>query len=340
MKQAVLDQPGDIVVREVEDPAPDDGEVVVEVKACGICGTDRAIYRDEYPIDCPAVLGHEFSGTIVAAGKDSSLQPGQRVSIDPNVTCGQCDFCRRGLTHLCANLIGIGVHRPGGFSEYTTVPVQNAYPIQAALSFESAAFAEPLACCIQGIKLAGIQLGDIAVVIGGGPIGCMLLQLCRLSGATVIVSEHRPARRELASALGAEYVVGEDEALEEAVSRLTNGIGADVVFEAAGRTAAAELAIGLARRGGTVIWFGAPPPGEDVKVSPFMINDSEITIRGSYNNPFTHAQALTLLTTGKVAVDALTSPSIQLERLPRALDGSEFREYGKVIVSPAPQTTI
>ena len=336
MNQAVLAAPGRVLVEQAPDPTPEPGEVIVEVHACGICGTDRAIFRGEYPINVPVVLGHEYSGVVVAVGEGvRSLSEGERVAVDPNVTCGACPYCRRVFPHLCANLVGLGIHRPGGFAQYAAVPAQNVYPIPDILPFESAAFAEPLACCVQGLNLAKVGLGDTVVILGGGPIGCMLLQLCRLAGAAlIIVSEHRPARREIALELGADLVVEDDEAVRAAVSECTEDMGADVVFEAAGRAAAAELALALVRRGGTVMWFGAPPPEDDVTVSPFLVNDSEITIRGSYNNPFTHAPALRLLSTGRVRVDLLATHSVSIDHVPEALEGSGFRAAGKVLVMP------
>jgi 2-desacetyl-2-hydroxyethyl bacteriochlorophyllide A dehydrogenase len=336
MLQVNFMEPGRLALETAPEPEPGPGEALVSVACCGICGTDRSIFTGDYPVQFPIVPGHEFAGTVVSVGAGvEELRPGDRVTVDPNVTCDTCAYCRRGLTHLCERLSPLGVVRPGGFAEFARVPERNAYRLPESLSFDAAALIEPLACCVRGMQLAGITAGDTVAVLGAGPIGCMLLQLVRLEGTGhLIVSEPNPARRELALRLGADVAVDAGEAARTAISAATDGLGADVVIEASGRAATAEFALELVRRGGTVLWFGSCAESDRISISPFWVNDNEITIRGSFNNPFTHAPALKLAASGRVQLDELVTDRIPLQTLEAALDLKNFPDAGKIVVRP------
>jgi 2-desacetyl-2-hydroxyethyl bacteriochlorophyllide A dehydrogenase len=336
MLQALATGPGHLSLEDVDDPTPRPDEVIVDLGACGICGTDRAIFRGDTPQEFPIVLGHEYSGTVTAVGSEIlTLSVGQRVAIDPNVTCGLCSYCRRSLPHLCTSLSPLGIARRGGYAERSAVPERNAHPIPDGVSLEEAALAEPLSCCVRGMQLAEIQLGDTVVVLGAGPIGCLLVQVARLEGAsTIVVSEPTPARRELALSLGADVVLDASSDVAGAIAKRTEGIRADVVIEAAGSLATAELALSLVRRGGTVLWFGVPPVTGRLQLSPFWVNDNEITIRGSFNNPLTFSSALELIGTGRVRVGPLITDRVHLRQLEKALDQTNFPEAGKIVVVP------
>ncbi len=336
MLQARALKVGELVVEEVPEPQYGPRDVLLAVDSCGICGTDRYIFTGDYPVRFPIVLGHEFAGTVVAIGSEvETLAVGDRVTVDPNVFCGTCAFCRRGLVNLCTRLDPLGITQSGGYAQYTAVPERNAYLLTDTVSFHSAALIEPLSCCVRGMEVAGIQRGDTVVVLGAGPMGCMLTQLIRLEGASrIIVSEPNAARRALALSLGADLAVDSGEPVREQVTEATDGLGADVVFEAAGRAITAELALDLVRRGGTVVWFGSCPEADRLSISPFWVNDNEITIRGSFNNPNTHSTALNLVARGRVDLDALVTDVTSLTGLERALDLANFPHAGKIIVEP------
>jgi len=310
--------------------------VIVELGACGICGTDRAIFRGDTPQEFPIVLGHEYSGTIAAVGSEvQTLTAGQRVAVDPNITCGLCSFCRRDLPHLCSRLSPLGIARRGGYAERSAVPERNAHPLPDGVGLEEAALTEPLSCCVRGMQLANIALGDTVVVLGAGPMGCLLIQVARLEGAaSIIVSEPMDARRQLALSLGADVVLNPASDVAQAVSEHTNGVGADVVIEAAGKLKTAEMALTLVRRGGTVLWFGVPPAFERMQISPYWVNDNEITIRGSFNNPLTFSRSLELIGSGRVQVRPLITDSVRLREMAPALDLANFPEAGKILVVP------
>src|SRR6185437_3731993 len=195
-RAAVLTRPGVFEHVQLSEPECAADEVIVQVATCGICGTDRAIFRGEAPAAWPVVLGHEFSGVVVEVGAQvTGLAVGDRVAVDPNVIDGTCFFCRRGETNLCSGLSPLGIARNGGFAEFAAVPATNAYRLPATLSVEDGSLVEPLACCVRGIDQAGIRLGDLVAVLGAGPIGFLLIQLARIQGAgTILAVEPEPAR--------------------------------------------------------------------------------------------------------------------------------------------------
>ena len=198
MRAAVFQGVGDIEVHEVDDPRCGDEDVVIAVASCGVCGTDRSIYRGEYAVATPMVLGHEYSGTVVEVGAAvSRFAVGDRVVVDPNVVDDACFFCQRGESHLCSGLSALGVGRWGGFAELSAVPERYLYPITDGISLADAALSEPLACCVRGIDQAGVRVGDVVVISGAGPIGCLLIQLARISGAACEIggTQSAPRRR-------------------------------------------------------------------------------------------------------------------------------------------------
>ena len=336
MKRALITGVNQLEIGQGKDPVPQPNEVIVQVVGCGICATDRHIFAGVYPMDFPITLGHEYSGTVVEIGSEvKTLAVGDRVAVDPNVVCGVCSFCRRGLVHLCAGLTPLGITRSGGYAEFSAVPEQNAYRMPESMSFEAGGMLEPLSCSIRGIQLADIELGDTSVVLGGGPMGACLIQLLKLKGSSkIIVVEPNPVRRALALSLGADIAEAPSENLSEIIKDHTGGLGADVVFEATGNSAVAQTALTLVQRGGTVMWFGCCSKFDSIPISPFWVNDAEITIRGSFNNPFTHSIALNLVASGRVNVDAMVTDRIPLDRLLEAMDHRNFQESMKVMIMP------
>jgi 2-desacetyl-2-hydroxyethyl bacteriochlorophyllide A dehydrogenase len=312
---AVLHRPGDVRVESVADPRPGPEEVLIRIRACGVCGTDNSLYKGDYPGAYPVVIGHEFAGEVTGLGSAvRGLAAGQRVTVDPNKVCHACPYCRSGREHLCENVSSMGVHRDGADAEYCVMPATNVYPLPDSLSDEEAAFSEPLACAVHGVDLAGVGLGDTVLVVGGGPMGNLIAQCARRAGAaTIVVSEPIAGRRELAEAHGATHLL--DPTRQDVAQELKKirKIGADVVFEAAGNPAAQAACLGLARKGGTIMFFGVSPQDRLIQVSPFLINENELRILGSYNNPFATARALELLAGGAVRVKELISHRVALK---------------------------
>jgi 2-desacetyl-2-hydroxyethyl bacteriochlorophyllide A dehydrogenase len=335
MLAAVCPAPGQLRLQQVEEPSPGPGEVLVEVAACGICGTDLHIVDGSYHAEYPAIPGHELSGTVRALGVGVMHLPvGTRVAVNPNLPCRHCRQCRRGRPHLCENPEAVGVTRPGGFGARCAVPAELAVPLPEGLAPAEAALMEPVSCCLHGLEVAPPSPGDRVIILGAGAIGLLLLQLVRLSGATrVVVSEPVQTKRELAEALGADAAVdpsGADD-LRQALVDAAGG-PADLVVEAAGVPATAALAPELVGPGGTVLFFGVCDEEVRVAISPRRIFREELTIVGSYTNPFTDQRALDLLGSGRIEPEPIISDRFALEEAPLALARAREPDSVKVML--------
>ncbi len=330
MKAAVYTGPHQLSIVERELRPLQPGEALVQVHACGVCGTDLHIIEGTARSRPPVVLGHEYAGLVLdMLGESPSVSVGVRAAVDPNISCGSCFYCRRGLVHLCSNLIALGVDRDGGMAEFSIVPVQQLYALPDTLTPEAAALVEPVSCALHGVDRAGIRVGDSVVILGGGTIGLLMLQLVRHAGAArIIVVEPVEHKRKAAEALHVDVTLNPlDADVRSAVFDLTS-VGADVVLECAGNTASAELALQLVRRGGTIVFFGVCPHDETFPLSPHDVYARELSIVGSYVNPYTFARAIDLLASGIINIEALSPSIFSLDELPKALQA--LRE-GKTI---------
>jgi L-iditol 2-dehydrogenase len=336
MKSVVFLEPGKFVIEDRPVPKIGSGDLLLKVAACGVCGTDIHIFHGEHFVQFPVIPGHEYSGEVVEVGVEvSHIKIGDRVTVDPNITCGVCHFCRRGQIHLCENLTALGVNMDGGFAEYSLVPAKQAYKLPSDLPVEMAALVEPLACCVHGIDLAEIAVGDDVLVMGAGPIGLIMMQLARLAGARrVLVSEPYESRRNLALQLGADVVIDplKQDVREEALKETE--VGADVVIECVGSPKTSEQAPGLAKRGGMILLFGVTSPDLEARIKPYDIFLRELTIRGSFINPFTHARAIGLLAAGKVRVEPLISHRLRLDEFGKVLSLAGTPEAAKILIEP------
>jgi len=304
------------------------GEVVVEVLACGLCGTDRHILRGEYPARLPLVMGHEFGGRILESRADG-WPVGALVSVDPNVSCGSCRDCSAGRVALCPDRYAFGVDVDGGLAARLAVPAGQLSAMADDVPSHRLAFVEPLACCLRGLDLAGLTGGESVAVLGGGVIGQLMVQLAAGAGAgrVTLVTRQTP-RRTLALGLGATDACTPDEA-EERLAR-----GFDVVFECAGVLPTFDQAQRLARRGGSVILLGIPPQEAQIPIRPFALVCDELRIQGSFLNPLTQGRAADLISAGLVDVDALTSRVIGLDEVGTDLAGEPREGEVKVVVDP------
>lgn len=310
--------------------------LLMRVAACGICGTDPHILHGMYPATLPVIPGHEFAGVVEAVGEGvEGFAPGDRIAVDPNIVCGICSFCRRGKVHLCKNLIALGVNLPGGFAEFCVVPVAQAFKLPDNLSLAHAALAEPVGCCLRGVDLASITSGDRVAIFGAGPMGAIMIQLARMQGASeVIVIDPQKTRRERAGNLGASWTIDPTrEVLPDAIrSEYPDGI--EVVFDCSGNVSAVRHALQTVMRGGTVMMYGVCHKDQNIEVNPFWINDAEITIRGSYNNPNTMSRAIDLLASGRIDGAAVATHSFPLDRGLAAFDSTGSDGCLKVLIAP------
>ncbi len=321
MKVAELEKPGSLRVKSKPLRALGADEVLIKIESCGLCGTDLHIVEGTSRSTPPVVLGHEYAGFVTDPGKNpKGIPEGTHVAVDPNIPCGRCSYCRRGLVHFCTRLRALGVDIDGGMAEYSIVPASQLYAIPHGMTAEESMFIEPVSCAVHGMDRAGIRAGDIVVILGGGTIGLVMLQLVRHGGAAaVILSEPLSHKRKVAADLGASLVIDPaGDTLRQAVMD-TSGIGADVVIDCAGTASTARTAIDLARRGGTVLFFGVCPIGETIPLEPNAVYFRELTIVGSYVNPYTFPRAIALLRGGVVRVAPLDVRAYPIEGVHDAL---------------------
>jgi L-iditol 2-dehydrogenase len=343
MKAVRLESIGNIFVRDIDKPTPGADDLLVRVEACGICGTDRHLLHGEFPSAPPLTLGHEFCGIVEEMGSDvQGFSLGSRITGDPNISCGRCPQCLAGRVNLCRNLKAIGISRDGGFADYVIVPQRQAFEIPLTLDPVHGAFCEPLACCLHGIDMAEIKAGSSVVVLGGGVIGLLTVQLARLAGATtVILSTRQQSRRTLAEEIGATATV--DPSAGDVIEQIAgpNGLvpgGVDVVLECAGVAETVQQSTRLAKAGGTVVILGVLPQGEKVEIEPFDILFRELRVLGSFINPFTHRRAADLVASGKIEIDKLISRRISLEDAPDVISRPAAPGEVKVLVIPGGAT--
>jgi 2-desacetyl-2-hydroxyethyl bacteriochlorophyllide A dehydrogenase len=329
MESVVIRKPREIFVMEKEIPEPGPGEVLIQVMASGICGTDLHIYRGEYLGDYPVIPGHEFSGVVTATGSQvTRFNFGDRVAVEPNIACENCSHCLNNRQNFCLNWQAIGVTLPGGMEEYVTAPEKAVFSI-GNLPYEQAAFMEPLSCVVHGVERAHIDLADKVAILGAGPIGDLILQMACLQGAAhITLLENNPGRAELACQLGADQVVNRMEDLQLNTY--------DVVIDATGVIPVMNRAIDFARHGGTVLLFGVPPSGKNMEFEAFKIFQKGLTLLSSYTSVRNSFQAISLLQTGQVQVEPLISHRLPLKELPRALEMIESHDPAvkKVIILP------
>ncbi len=340
MKAVLYQGPGKLEVAEVAIPSIGPGEILVKVKVALACGTDvKTFKRGHYLLSPPTLFGHEFAGDIAATGRDVNyFSEGMRVVAANSAPCNACFFCKRGKHNLCEDIL----FNWGAFAEYIRVPArivqQNVHPIPPKLSYEEAAFVEPLSCVILGSEAADIQRGDIVALAGGtGPIGLMHLQLAINRGASkTIVIGLKDKRWPVARKLGASHLI--DVESEDPITRvreLTNGRGADVVIESTGLPQVWEMALKLARKGGCLILFGGPPRGTTVQFDTAHLHYGNLTIKGVFHHtPRTVEKALSLLTSGIVKAKPLISAELPLESLEQGLQMMIEGRAVKVAIRP------
>jgi threonine dehydrogenase-like Zn-dependent dehydrogenase len=287
MKALVLKERLKLSYEEVPMPEFGPTDVLVAVKACGICGSDvHGLDGSTGRRQPPIIMGHEAAGIIAEVGSAvTGWQRGDRVTFDSTIYCGTCEFCRRGLVNLCTQRRVLGVscdeyRQPGAFAEYVAVPDRILYRLPDTLPFEHAALIEPFAIAFHAIRRSPVTLNDTAVVVGCGMIGLAIIQAARLSGfGRIVAVDVAPEKLELAGRLGATDLVNSNLAPVEEILRLTRGVGADRAFEAVGIEATVGLAVRCVRKGGAVTLVGNVAPQVELPLQ--MVVTRELTLSGT-----------------------------------------------------------
>jgi L-iditol 2-dehydrogenase len=317
-------------------PNPKAGEVLVQVKAVGICGSDLHWFAEEgigdARLEKPLVLGHEFAGVIA-----SGPHQGQRVAVDPCITCGKCEFCLQGDPNLCIahTFAGHGM-TDGGLREYLAWPEEFLVPISDQLTDEDGAMLEPLGVALHTVDLGHLRTGMTVGVFGCGPIGLLAIQLARISGAVQVVATDRlPHRLEAARAAGADLVLQAEPGSHESAAILaaTKGRGVDVAFEIAGEDDAVETAVAVAKPGGCVILAGIP--GEDhTSFTASVARRKGLTLRLVRRMKLTYPRAIRLVEKGLVDVRSIVTACFPIDESLQAFKQANERQGLKIVINP------
>ena len=346
MLAAFCDGPGKLSLKEVEDPVSDADSALLKVESVAVCGSDvRILHHGNPRVTPPAIIGHEIAGVIIEAGENvTRVKVGDTIALGADVPCGQCAWCRNGFGNNCTINYAIGYQIPGGFAQYMRLPrlVLEEGPVTpfdaSRISFDEAALAEPLACAINGLELVNMSLGKTLVIIGLGPIGCMMIDLARVMGAIKVIAVQRSAlRMELAKQYGADVYIASD--TEDVVARCleeTGGEGPDVVVTTCGSVEAHEQAIAMvAHRGYVNLFGGLGKDARPLSVFSNVIHYKECYVTGSHGSvPRQHTLAVKLIERGMVRVSPLITHRFALTEIQKAFDTMQGRGGMKVIVHP------
>ena len=340
--KVLVSQDNGFRVQEISRPLLSEGEMLLQVTACGVCFSDVHKIRFQRKED-RVVLGHEVAGRVVESSA-AKFKVGDRVVVAHHVPCGRCHYCCHGNISMCAEFKKTNLD-PGGFAEFVRVPVEHvesvAFPIPDSLTDNEASFMEPLACCVRAVKRAGIQPSDVVVVVGLGSIGLLFMQLIRHAGGKCIGLDLDPARRELADSLRSTATfAGSEPDFEESLASMTNGRGADAVLLTAANPPLVPTALSWLRAGGTCLVFASLHPDSDVTLDWNQLYYREINIVTSYSaSPDDLREALQLLANGSVRVSLMTGHTFPLEWFSEALAAIESRTILKAIMTPSRVTS-
>lgn len=338
MKALVLTAPKQLSIQDIEIREPESDEIVIRVKACGVCGTDLHIFDGDegaFENKYPLIMGHEFAGIVVENGdKAKKFKIGDHVAVDPNIYCGQCHHCLKGNVHFCENMVGIGTTVNGGFAEYCTVKEKAAYFVPKELPLDEAAMMEPISCCLHCIDRSNIHTGDTVAIIGFGSIGQIMLQLAICSGAArTIVIEPIMKKRNKALEMGANVTI--NPLTENIVAKLKNNKidTLNTVIECVGKKQTMESAINIASNGATVMLFGLTPTETKLEIRAHEdIFKKELIITGSFINPLVAQRVIDLLEASRIDMSKVITDKVPLEDSIKVFTNETYRNSGKSVI--------
>lgn len=331
MKALVIEKPGQALIKEVPYPKPGHGEVTVEVKQVGICGTDVHIYKGEFLSPYPIIPGHEFSGVIHDIGEDvPGFAVGERVAVDPSLFCGKCAYCLTNRGNHCEHWGALGNTVDGSMAEYVKVPYENLVSMPDDMSYQEGAFIEPLACVVHAMHRLQLKVGDQALLFGAGAMGQQLIQSLKAAGASQLaVVEPSEDKLEMAKQWGATHTFSDKE-LDHV--RQLQPRGFDIVVDATGIPSVIEQAITFIGPVGKYLQFGVAPSDASVQINPFDLYHKDWTLLGSMAINHTFIPAFNWLKEKRINVGPLVSKTISLEETVSFLEGPSNPNLLKVQV--------
>jgi L-iditol 2-dehydrogenase len=344
MKAAVFLDKDTMEIRELPAPGTDADSVLVKVMACAVCGSDiRIFHHGNSRVKPPQILGHEAAGEVVEVGANvTKFKTGDRVAIGADVPCGECAFCEAGIGNNCQINYAMGYQFAGSFAEYvllnkTVVNYGPVHLIPDSMRWDEAALAEPLACVLNAVELTGIRLGDTVVIIGAGPIGCMIIPIAYMSGASkvIVVQRSRP-RLEAAKQFNADvYICSSEEDPLRRVMEETGGLGADVIFTANPSPESHALALKMAKNRARINLFGGLPAGSAVTLDTNIIHYKELIVCGAHGSlPRHHQQAVNLIAAKRPDIRPYISHHFPLGAIKEAFAAAEGHKGMRVVVQP------
>jgi 2-desacetyl-2-hydroxyethyl bacteriochlorophyllide A dehydrogenase len=332
MRAAVLHGPRDIRMETRTLLTPGAGEAVVQVFASGLCGTDYRIWNGDRAVQYPLIMGHEFIGEVVAVGPGvPDLEPGQKVAVEPNYSCGRCPLCQEGNRNLCLSRTAVGIDVNGGFAEQACLPARCCWPAPPEISDDQLMLAEPLAVVVRAVARGEAKRGESAAVLGVGALGLLAIQVLKAKGVRVLAVGRTEHRQQLARALGADdFATSGASGAIDAARAFSGREGVDLVIETAGTGVAVEQALELAHPGGRVVLTGLPHEASTVNF--FGVVRRELRIIGSMIYQQEFPEAIRLLSTRAVTVDRLVTHRFPLTRIQEAFAAHRSPEAIKVTV--------
>jgi L-iditol 2-dehydrogenase len=343
MKAALLMKPGLIEIVEREIPVPTEDEVLIRIKAVGLCGSDIHYYEHgkigPYVVEKPIILGHEAAGDIVAVGSNvKNLKIGQRAAIEPGVTCGRCEQCKAGRYNLCPSVEFLATPPfNGAFCEYIAIRSDFVFPIPDNMSYEEAALVEPLSVGIHAVRRGKLVPGETVAIFGMGPIGLLAAVAAKSYGAKRIIGvDLESFRLDKALQMGATDVINiRDEDSNEVIKKLTHGRGADLAIETAGNGKALQSALSSVRRGGRVVIVGLPPQSETPLNVPHIV-DNEIDIMGVFRYRNTYPAGIDILSSGEIKLEPIITDKMKLEEVHLAFEKAIHEKHNtiKIVIYP------
>ena len=325
MKAAVLIEPRKLIIEDMKTPEPGSEEVLIKFSLAGICGSDHTLYHGKFGVPLPVIPGHEAIGRIEEIGDGvSGLAVGQRVTVQPNFSCGSCPLCRAGHKNICPSKIRLGVDTNGVFAEYAVAPADYVWPVPDGIEDEVAVFTEPLAVTVHALNIWAPQKGDQTLVFGSGIMGLLALQLAAAKGAEVTACDLVETRLAMAKQLGAFSTIGPGDSFESFYDTFK------VIYETSGSPVALEKVIRLAAPRGKIVILSLP--GKDHPVPTDLIVRKELQIMGSliYTNEF--PESMDILKSGKIKTDLLNTGKLSLNELDNALREFASPERMKMLV--------